>query len=134
MPHDIRLNSVIRTSMTTRPPVRNKPIRGRCGKAIEGSRSCRQRSLRRAGEDYALRTTEACMPRYYFRLTNGKQVLDNHKGVDLPGDAAARTDAITLARDLKHGAVLPGWEWTGWFVGIIDQQGHKVDDVPIAEV
>jgi hypothetical protein len=64
------------------------------------------------------------MPRYYFRLTNGKQVLDNHKGVDLPGDAAARTDAVTLARDLKHGAVMPGWEWTGWFVTIIDQQGH----------
>jgi hypothetical protein len=48
------------------------------------------------------------MPRYYFRLTNGKQVLDNHKGVDLPGDAAARTDAVTLSRDLKHGAVMPG--------------------------
>jgi hypothetical protein len=74
------------------------------------------------------------MPRYYFRLTNGKQVLDNHKGVDLPGDAAVRTDAVTLARDLKHGAVMPGWEWTGWFVTIIDQQGHKVDDVPIADV
>jgi hypothetical protein len=74
------------------------------------------------------------MPRYYFRLTNGKQVLDNHKGVDLPGDAAARTDAVTLARDLKHGAVMPGWEWTGWFVMIIDQQGREVDDVPIADV
>ena len=29
------------------------------------------------------------MPRYYFRLTEGKQVLNNHKGIDLPGDAAA---------------------------------------------
>ena len=49
------------------------------------------------------------MPRYYFHLTDGKQVLNNHKGIDLSGNAAAREDALTLARDLKHGAVMPGW-------------------------
>ena len=31
------------------------------------------------------------MPRYYFRLTDGKQALDNHRGIDLPGSAATRT-------------------------------------------
>ena len=67
------------------------------------------------------------MPRYYFHLTDGKQVLNNHKGIDLPGNAAAREDALALARDLKHGAVMPGWNWTGWFVAIVDQHGHKVD-------
>jgi hypothetical protein len=80
------------------------------------------------------RPTEATMPRYYFRLTNGKQVLDNHSGVDLPGDAAAHTDALALARDLNHGAAMPGWDWTGWFVSIVDQQGRKLDEVPIADV
>jgi hypothetical protein len=29
------------------------------------------------------------MPRYYFHLTGGKQVLNNHKGIDLSGNAAA---------------------------------------------
>jgi hypothetical protein len=53
------------------------------------------------------------MPRYYFHLTDGKQVLNNHKGIDLSGNAAAREDALALARDLKHGAVMPGWNWTG---------------------
>jgi hypothetical protein len=75
------------------------------------------------------------MPRYYFHLTDGKQVLNNHKGIDLSGNAAAR--AMTrwpLARDLKHGAVMPGWNWTGWFVAILDQHGHKADEVPIADV
>jgi hypothetical protein len=43
------------------------------------------------------------MPRYFFHLTDGEQVLDNHKGIDLPGNAAARDDAVVLARDLKHG-------------------------------
>jgi hypothetical protein len=74
------------------------------------------------------------MPRYYFNLTNGEQVLSNHKGIDLPGNAAARADAVALASDLKHGAAMPGWDWTGWFVAIIDQHGHKVDEVPIADV
>ena len=70
----------------------------------------------------------------YFHLTDGKQVLNNRKGIDLSGNAAARDDALALARDLKHGAVMPGWDWTGWFVTIVDQHGHKVDKVPIADV
>ena len=53
------------------------------------------------------------MPRYYFHLTDGKQVLDNHKGIDLSGNAAARTDAVALAGDLKQGAAMPGWNWLG---------------------
>lgn len=73
------------------------------------------------------------MPRYLFRLTNGTQVLDNHEGLDLPGDAAALTNALALARDLNHGAAMPGWNWDGWFVKIIDEQGHEVDQVPIAD-
>jgi hypothetical protein len=73
------------------------------------------------------------MPLYYFRLTNGTQVLDNHEGVDLPGDAAARTDAVALARNLSHGAAMPGWDWTDWFVRIVDAQGREVDEVPIAD-
>jgi len=48
------------------------------------------------------------MPRYFFHLTDGKNVLDNHKGIDLPGNAAAREDALDLARDLRH-EKMPGW-------------------------
>jgi hypothetical protein len=72
------------------------------------------------------------MPRYYFHLTDGKHVLSNHKGVDLPGDAAAREDALDLARDLKGGAVMRGWDWTAWFVTIVDEHGRKIEEVPIA--
>jgi len=74
------------------------------------------------------------MPRYFFHLTDGKNVLDNHKGIDLPGNAAAREDALDLARDLKQGETLAGWDWSRWFVVIVDQHGHKVDEVPIADV
>ena len=73
------------------------------------------------------------MPRYYFHLTDGEQVLDNHQGLDLPGEAAARDDALALARDLKRGNVMPGWDWEGWFVSIVDEEGHKIDELPIAD-
>ena len=76
---------------------------------------------------------EARHAAFFFHLTDGKKTLSNHKGVDLPGDAAARLDAVALARDLKHGAALPGWDWTGWFVAIVDQHGRKLDQVPIAD-
>jgi hypothetical protein len=48
------------------------------------------------------------MPRYYFHLTDGKQVLNNHRGIDLPGNAAAREDALALARDRQNwGLIAP---------------------------
>ena len=74
------------------------------------------------------------MPLYYFRLTDGAQVLDNHKGIDLAGDAAARDDAIAFAHDLRHGVILQGWDWTGWFIEIVGASGQKIDEVPIADV
>ena len=73
------------------------------------------------------------MPRYFFHLTDGKQVLNNHKGIDLAGNAAARADAVVLARDLKSGVVMPGYNWDGWFVDIVDAHGHKVDEVSIGD-
>jgi hypothetical protein len=79
-------------------------------------------------------TREHSMPRYYFHLTDGKHVLNNHKGVDLPGNAAARDDAAVLARDLKHGAAMRDWNWSGWFVTIVDQHSKKIDEVPIGDI
>jgi uncharacterized protein DUF6894 len=73
------------------------------------------------------------MPRYFFHLTDGKQVLNNHKGIDLAGNAAAIANAVVLAGDLKAGAVMPGFDWTGWFVAIVDGHGHKVDEVSIGD-
>jgi len=73
------------------------------------------------------------MPRYYFRLTDGAKILENHQGIDLSGNAAARDDAVALARHLKHGLVMQGWDWRGWFINIVDGHGHKIDAVPIAE-
>ena len=53
------------------------------------------------------------MPRYYFHLTDGKNVLSNHQGIDLAGNAAAHADAVALADDLRRGTKMPGWKWDG---------------------
>jgi hypothetical protein len=29
---------------------------------------------------------------------------------------------------------MPGWDWAGWFVAVVDDHGRKVDEVPIADV
>jgi len=74
------------------------------------------------------------MPRYYFHITNRQERLDNPKGMDLPGHAAAREEAVVLAGQLRHGKAMPGRSWQGWFVTVVDQHGHEVDSVPIADM
>jgi uncharacterized protein DUF6894 len=74
------------------------------------------------------------MPRYYFHLTDGKETLSNQSSLDLAGNAAAREEAVVLARDLKRGRVLPGRTWAGWLVTVTDQHGHQIESVPIADV
>ncbi|MBV8244103.1 MAG: hypothetical protein JOZ35_20560 [Hyphomicrobiales bacterium] len=74
------------------------------------------------------------MPRYHFHITNGQESLDNPKGMDLPGNAAARQEAVVLASELRHGKVKPGRTWQGWFVTVVDQHGHQVESVPIADM
>jgi hypothetical protein len=74
------------------------------------------------------------MARYYFHLTDGSRVVTTHKGVDLPGDAAAREEALRFAGELKHGKMMPDRDWDDWFVTIVDQHGHKVDTISVATV
>src|SRR5215468_1293880 len=70
------------------------------------------------------RTRSTAMPRYYFHITNGQESLDNPKGMDLPGNATARQEAVVLASELRHGKVTPGRNWQGWFVSVVDQHGR----------
>jgi uncharacterized protein DUF6894 len=71
------------------------------------------------------------MPRYHFELTDGSETVTHAQGIELPGNAAAREEALALARELKNGKVMPGRNWDGWFVEIKDEHGDRVDNVPI---
>jgi hypothetical protein len=79
------------------------------------------------------RAKESVM-RYYFHLTDGKEVIKSPNGIELPGRAAAREEGSILARDIREGKVLPGRKWGDWFVTIVDQHGHEVDRIPVALV
>ena len=73
------------------------------------------------------------MPCYYFKLTDGKQVVDTRAGLDLPGLAAARDEAARLARDLSEHQTLRDLTLSGWQVSIIDEGGNQLDAVPIVK-
>jgi hypothetical protein len=72
--------------------------------------------------------------RYYFRLSNGKDELDAHQGIDLLGNAAAREEAVRFARDIKANQTPPGRSWDGWFIRIVDQHGKEIDTMPFDAV
>jgi hypothetical protein len=72
--------------------------------------------------------------RYFFRLTDGKDELNPHQGIDLLGNAAAREEAVRFARQIKTGKPLPGRTWDGWFVRIVDEHGKEIDTVPFDAV
>jgi hypothetical protein len=71
------------------------------------------------------------MPRYFFHLTDGTQTVRGDAGLDLLGHAAARDEALRFARELKDGRVMPGRDWEGWFVAIVDGHGQEIDRLPI---
>ena len=77
-------------------------------------------------------------PEDVFRVSAGRDgeqdITLPAKGMDLPGEAAAVEDARKLAGDLKNGEKMPGWNWGGWFVSVLDAHGRKIDEVPIADV
>lgn len=69
------------------------------------------------------------MPRYYFHLTDGESILDDPDGLELPGDAAAREEAVLVAGDVK--TRFRPRDWTAWFVRIVDEEGRQIDRVPV---
>jgi hypothetical protein len=52
--------------------------------------------------------TRATVPRYFFHIRGGEIECDDEEGVDLPGEGAARKEAVRNARDLLAAAVLEG--------------------------
>lgn len=72
--------------------------------------------------------------RYFFHLTDGKDELNPHQGIDLLGNAAAREEALRFAREVKAGKTLPGRNWDGWFIRIVDEHGKEIDTVPFDAV
>ena len=72
--------------------------------------------------------------RYFFRLTDGRNELNPHEGIELIGNAAARDEAVKFAREIKSRKAVPDHKWQGWFVRIEDEHGKEIDTVPLDAV
>jgi hypothetical protein len=48
------------------------------------------------------------VPRFFFHIRGGEIECDDEEGLDLPGEGAARHEAVRSARDLLAAAVLEG--------------------------
>jgi uncharacterized protein DUF6894 len=82
------------------------------------------------------------MPRYYFHISNGQERLDNPKGMDLPGNAAARQRAIDIrhardadraveAAELRYERLHRVHDWTLYADFLeLEVDGKKVDYCP----
>jgi hypothetical protein len=69
------------------------------------------------------------MPRYYFHIFDGEDVIDE-EGMDLPDDAAARLVAVNSVRDLAAAQVMRGELDVEQFMSVTDVSGaliHTVD-------
>jgi hypothetical protein len=66
------------------------------------------------------------MPKFYFNLCNKTPVPDND-GTELPDVEAARSHAISVARELmfrRRGML--GQDWTHWTMSVRDHAGNEV--------
>jgi hypothetical protein len=68
---------------------------------------------------------------FHFKLTDGRSVEDI-EGLELFDFAAARQEAVGLARDLTRMRIL-GRDWSNWTVVVADDSGEQILRVPISE-
>jgi uncharacterized NAD(P)/FAD-binding protein YdhS len=60
------------------------------------------------------------MPRFYFRLTDGRRSTEDRDGLDLVDQHSARREATQIVRDLLQEADETGLDWHGWEVQVLD--------------
>jgi hypothetical protein len=72
------------------------------------------------------------MPRFYFHLKAGAELIEDLEGTDLPDQDAARAVALASGRELWAEAILAGNDLPAEAFAIADEQGHQLI-VPLTE-
>lgn len=73
------------------------------------------------------------MPRYFFRLVECGDVLDDPDGTDLPDLDAARHLAMLEARSIMKAEIDEGQLCLACQIEVDDEVGHRVATVPFKE-
>src|SRR5918997_4093827 len=68
---------------------------------------------------------ERPMPRYFFHVTDGRDIIDN-EGTELSGLKAARTEAIQLAGAILRDEGDAFWNGEEWHMNVTDAAGQSV--------
>jgi hypothetical protein len=73
------------------------------------------------------------MPRFYFHIKHGPDLIRDEEGVDLESTALARAQALMSARELLADAIRAGRELGADAFVIADQEGNQLTFVPFSE-
>ena len=65
------------------------------------------------------------MPRYYFHVHDGKDILDQI-GTELPNDEAAESAAIVSAGEMLKDLDGDFWKESSWRMEVLDESGALV--------
>jgi hypothetical protein len=74
------------------------------------------------------------MPKFYFNVRDGDEVIEDREGMDMPGSDAAEAEAMQAARELlaeqlKFGSTLDTKEFE-----ILNEKREKVLSLPFRSV
>jgi hypothetical protein len=74
------------------------------------------------------------MARFYFHVHDGTHAFLDDGGLDLPGEAAALTEARqtawALMYDLRHEVT----DWSAWTVEVTDETGRSLSTLPFNDL
>jgi hypothetical protein len=73
------------------------------------------------------------VPRFFFHIRGGEIECDDEEGLDLPGEGAARYEAVRSARDLLAAAVLEGRLPLQESIVVTDDGGGTITSVTFGE-
>jgi hypothetical protein len=65
------------------------------------------------------------MPRYFFHVVDGREIVDD-EGTELPGLRAARAEAIRTAGAMLRDEGDEFWNGTEWHMNVTDAAGQSV--------
>ncbi len=73
------------------------------------------------------------MPRYFFHVRDGGELIEDPDGVECPDADAARVEAIGAARDIMADRARKGLDVSHWAFKITDPSGMLVMNMPFSE-
>ena len=65
------------------------------------------------------------MPRYFFHVINGTEMIDD-EGTELADLSAARSEAIVVSGEMLKDLGGKFWHNGEWQIRVTDEAGHKV--------